>query len=87
MYDGRYEINVSSFFSENVIVATMKFTWMIHTPFAVMRLFSYTVSSIFNTILTTLSKSLETNVATVSYIDFGAHYERHKEASNCDNAS
>jgi hypothetical protein len=50
------------FFSENVIVITTKFTWMILISLAVVRLFFHKVSIIFNTLLPTLSKTLYTNV-------------------------
>jgi hypothetical protein len=51
----------SVFFSENVIAITMKFTWMIHASFAVMRLFFYSVT-IFSALLPALSKTLYTRV-------------------------
>jgi hypothetical protein len=38
------------FFSENITAITMKFTWMIHTAFAVVGLFFHKVSVIFNTL-------------------------------------
>jgi hypothetical protein len=40
----------SSFFSENVIAIIVKFARMIHTSFAIMRLFSHKVSVICNTV-------------------------------------
>jgi hypothetical protein len=48
-------------FSENVIAITTKFTQMIHTSFAIIRLFFHKVSTIFNTPLPMLSKTLHTN--------------------------
>jgi hypothetical protein len=48
-------------FSENIIAITMKFTCIIHTSFAVMRLFSHKVSVIFNALLPTSSKTLYSN--------------------------
>jgi hypothetical protein len=62
LYKGWYESNASSFFSVDVIVITMEFTWMIYTSVAVMRLFFHKVSVIFNTLLPTLSKMLYTSV-------------------------
>jgi hypothetical protein len=41
----------------------MKFTWMIRTSFAVTELFYHRISVIFNTLFTTMSKTLYTNVA------------------------
>jgi hypothetical protein len=61
-YEGQYESNASDFFSENVIAITIKFTWIIHTSFAIIRLFLHRVSVIFNTLLPVLSKTLYTNV-------------------------
>jgi hypothetical protein len=52
-----------NFFSKNVIAITMKFTWVIHTYFAIMKLFSHKVSVVFNTNLPTLSKMLYNSVA------------------------
>jgi hypothetical protein len=58
-YGGRYESNATNFvYSEKLIVIIMKFTWTIHTSFAIMRLFFHKVSVIFNTPLPTLSKTL-----------------------------
>jgi hypothetical protein len=37
------------FFSGNVTAIKLKFTWTIHTTFAIMRLFFHKVSVIFNT--------------------------------------
>jgi hypothetical protein len=36
----RYDSIASSFLSENIISITVKFTWMIHTYFVIMRSFS-----------------------------------------------
>jgi hypothetical protein len=38
-YKEWYESNASIFFSENINAITMTFTWIIHTSFAIMRLF------------------------------------------------
>jgi hypothetical protein len=46
------------FFSENVIATTMKFTWMIHTSFAIMALFFHGIFGVFNTPLPALSETL-----------------------------
>jgi hypothetical protein len=51
-----------SFFSENIIALTTKFTRMFHTPPAIMRLFFHKVFTIFNTRLPMLSKMLYTSV-------------------------
>jgi hypothetical protein len=40
----------------------MKFTWMIQTSFAIMRLFFHKVCTIFNILLPTLKKMLYTGV-------------------------
>jgi hypothetical protein len=46
-YEEWYRSNACSFFfSENVTAVAMKFTWMIHTSFPVMRLFIDKVSII-----------------------------------------
>jgi hypothetical protein len=50
------------FFSGNVIAITLKFTWMVHTSFAIMRPFWHKVFIIFNTLLPMLSKKLHTTV-------------------------
>jgi hypothetical protein len=56
---GRYESNASFFLRKgNVIVITMKFTWIIHISFKMMRLFFHEVSVNLNTLLPTLSKTL-----------------------------
>jgi hypothetical protein len=85
-YKRQYQSNASnSFFSENVITVTMKFTWMIHKSFAIMRLFFHKVA-IFNTLLPTLSTKLYTNV-----VEFPALTSEHiisstrKLYTNCDN--
>jgi hypothetical protein len=62
-YDWRYESNASTSFSENLTAITTKFSWMIHTSFAVMMLFFHKVSVIFNTVLPTSSTKLYTIVA------------------------
>jgi hypothetical protein len=59
---GSTKVMLPIFFSENVIVVTVKFTWMIHTHFAIMRLFFCTVFITFNAVLPTLSKMLYTSV-------------------------
>jgi hypothetical protein len=46
----QYRSNTSNFFSENVTAITIKFTWMIHISFAIMRIFFLKVSIIFNTL-------------------------------------
>jgi hypothetical protein len=46
----------------NVTAITMKFTWIIHTSFAIVWLFSHNVHVIFNTTEPILSKVLYTNV-------------------------
>jgi hypothetical protein len=56
------EVMTPVFLSENVIAITVKFTWVIHTSFAIMRLFFHRVSIIFNTLLPLLSKMLYTGV-------------------------
>jgi hypothetical protein len=38
-YKGWYESIFSNFFLRNIIAITLKFMWMIHTSFAIMRLF------------------------------------------------
>jgi hypothetical protein len=64
------------FFSENVIALILKFTWMIHNSFAIMRLFFHIVSIIFDTVLPVLSKMLYTIVkfpaSTLEHIMSGA---------------
>jgi hypothetical protein len=37
--DRKYKSSASNFLLENVLAITMKFMWMIHTLFAIMRLF------------------------------------------------
>jgi hypothetical protein len=62
-YEGWRENGFASFFfSSNVIAIIMKFAWMIHSFFAIMRLFLYRVFVIFNILLQTVSKMLYTNV-------------------------
>jgi hypothetical protein len=58
-----------NYFSENV-TAMMKFTWIIHASFVVMRLFFHKATIIFNTFLLMPSETLYTNV---TCLDFGAH--------------
>jgi hypothetical protein len=58
------------YFSENIIAITVKFTWMIHTSFAIMRLFFHRVSVIFNTLLPTFSKTLYTTVVKFPILTF-----------------
>jgi hypothetical protein len=50
------------FVSENVIAVTVKFTWMIHTSFEIMRILFHRVCAVFNTLLPTLNKTLYTSV-------------------------
>jgi hypothetical protein len=50
------------FFSENVLAITVKFTWVIHTCFAAVRLFFHKIIFIFDTLLPALSKMLHTSV-------------------------
>jgi hypothetical protein len=47
---------------KNVTAVTMKFTWMIHISFAIIKLFFQKVCFIFNKLLLTLSKTLYTTV-------------------------
>jgi hypothetical protein len=54
--------NASRIFSGNVIALTVKFTEMIHTSFAIIRLLFHKDSVIFNTLLATLSKILYAHV-------------------------
>jgi hypothetical protein len=49
------------FISKNVNAITMKFTWIIHTSFAIMRLFFQKVFVIFNVLFPTLIKTLHNN--------------------------
>jgi hypothetical protein len=58
---GGTKVMPSIFSSENVIATTMKFTWMIHTSFAIMRQFFHKVTIIFNTLLPTSNKMLYTS--------------------------
>jgi hypothetical protein len=60
-YEGRYESDASTFFSENVTAVILTFTlWFTH----LLQLWGYfsTVSAIFNILLPTLIKTLYTNV-------------------------
>jgi hypothetical protein len=59
---GSTKVKSPIFSPENVISVTVKFTWMIHTTFAIIRLFFYKVFTIFNIILPPLSKILHTSV-------------------------
>jgi hypothetical protein len=62
-YEGQNESNVSNFFfSENVTAIRMKFKWMIHTSFAVMRLFPYKTSVIFDTLIPKLTTTMHTSL-------------------------
>jgi hypothetical protein len=54
------------FFSDNVPEIIVKFTWLIHASFTIMRLLFHKVSIIFNPLLTTLSKTLYTYVVKFS---------------------
>jgi hypothetical protein len=87
-YEGLYESNASSFFSGSEIAITVKFTWMIHTSFAIMGLFFHNVSIICNTLLPTLNKTLYTSV-----VKFPASTSEHitggtrKLYTNCNSAS
>jgi hypothetical protein len=56
---GSMKVMPPIFFSENVIAVAMKFTWMIHISFEIMRLFFHKVA-IFNMLLPTLKKVLHT---------------------------
>jgi hypothetical protein len=62
-------------FSENVIVITLKFTWIIHTSFAVMRLFFHRVFVIFKTLLPTLTKMPYTSVVILSVLTPEAYHK------------
>jgi hypothetical protein len=70
------------FFSENVIAITMKFTWMIHTSVAIMRIFFHKVSIIFNTLLPMLSKMPLHSCCKIPCLNFGAHHKWYKTTSN-----
>jgi hypothetical protein len=45
---GNIKLTPPIFFPENVTAITMEFTWMIHTSFAIIRLFFHKISIIFN---------------------------------------
>jgi hypothetical protein len=55
---------------------------MIHTAFAVLRLFFRKASVIFNTVLSTLSKMLYTIAVKFNCLDFRAHWKRYRETLN-----
>jgi hypothetical protein len=71
MYEGRYRSSAYRFFPESVIATGIKFTWVTHKYFAIIRLFFHKVSVILNTLLPTLSTALCTSV-NIPCLDFGA---------------
>jgi hypothetical protein len=74
------------FFSENVTATTVKFTWMIHISFEIIRLFFHKASFCFNTLLPTLSKTLYTNVVKFPTSTW-EHIMSGRRRLSCDNMS
>jgi hypothetical protein len=74
LYVAQQGSNVFSFFSENLIAITVTFVWVIHTSFAIMRLFFDSLCLSFNTLLSALSKTLYNSAVKFPCLDFGAYH-------------